>query len=87
MAGHGGFATEELGRPGDWHPRWCRRPHDGPHRSETFHAGPRTVYATADSGWGAVTVHRAGDGPLDRDEGLYLAAVIEYLSDPAGIGR
>ncbi len=70
-------------------PRWCRRLHSvgGAHRSETFTVGPTEVYMTANADWTDVQVHRAGEGPLTTDDGLYLAAVVQYLSDPAGAGR
>jgi hypothetical protein len=87
MAGHGGFPVEELGRPGDWHPRWCRRPHDGEHRSDTFRVDGRTLYATASPDWARVDVHQAGGGPLTAAQALYLRRAVEYLSDPAGAGR
>ncbi len=84
MTTDGGFAVEELGRAGDWHPRWCRHRHDGqPHQSVRFHVAGRQVWATADDHW-HTRIHRAGAGRMDGDAARYLAAVVEYLTEPAG---
>ncbi len=88
MSANGGLAVEELGRRSDWHPGWCHRRHSEgqPHESVRFHVAGRQVWASADCGW-QVDVHRTGSGRLGGDDARYLAAIVQYLSEPARTGR
>ncbi len=87
MAANGGL-VEEVGRRSAWHAGWWHRRHrrDQRHESVRFHVAGRQVWASADCGW-QVDVHRTGPGRPGGDDARYLAAIVQYLSEPARSGR